>query len=126
MFKLEQGEHLVLTARKHWLVFLFQNIGFFIAAVLPFVVMGIFDARIFAYLAQSGLSGAQANALTMFAVCAWELIILSVFAVALTNYFLDIVFVTNKRIIDIDQKGLFARDFAVMPIEQMKDIKIKN
>jgi hypothetical protein len=48
-----------------------------------------------------------------------------IFAVSITNYFLDIVFVTNKRIIDLDQKGLFARDIAIAPIEHMQDVKIE-
>lgn len=125
MFKLEQDERLIMTLRKHWLVFLIQSFGFILAALIPFIVMGIFDARIFAYLASNGLASAPANALVMFAVCAWEMIILCVFAVATTNYFLDIVFVTNRRIIDLDQKGLFARDIAIMPIDQMQDIKIE-
>ena len=125
MFKLEQGEHLVLTARKHWLVFLLQNAGFIIAAILPFVILGFMEARITPYLISRGLDSGEASSLIFFSVFAWELLILCVFAVSLTNYYLDIVFVTNKRIIDIDQRGLFARDLAIMPIEQMQDIKIQ-
>lgn len=125
MFKLESDERLIMTIRKHWLVFLGQNIGFIIAAVMPFIVLGIFESRIFASLAESGLRGGQATSLIMFSICAWEMIILAVFAVALTNYYLDIIFVTSKRIIDLDQKGLFSRDVSIAPIEKMQDIKIE-
>lgn len=125
MFKLESDERLVMTLRKHWLVFIMQNFGFIIGALLPFIILGIFEYRIFNYLAENGLTGAQANGLVMFSLCTWEMIILFVFAVALTNYYLDIIFVTSKRIIDLDQKGLFARNVVIAPIEKMQDIKIE-
>lgn len=125
MFKLEADERLVMTLRKHWLVFLMQNIGFIIAALIPFIVLGIFSSGIFNYLGTQAMTDVQAMAVVMFSVCAWEMIILVVFSVALTNYYLDIIFVTSKRIIDLNQKGLFSRDVVIAPIEKMQDIKIE-
>ena len=42
-----------------------------------------------------------------------------------TNYYLDVLIVTNKRIIDIEQFGLFSRDQASLPIKNVQDIKVK-
>jgi membrane protein YdbS with pleckstrin-like domain len=46
-------------------------------------------------------------------------------SVAITNYYLDILFVTNKHLIDVDQLGLFSRDIATTPIHNIEDIKIE-
>jgi hypothetical protein len=46
--------------------------------------------------------------------------------VILTTYYLDVVIVTNKRILDVDQVALFSRDVAGLPIENLEDIKIET
>ena len=40
----------------------------------------------------------------------------------LTNYYLDVWYVTSKRLIDINQKTLFYRDEAVLRLENIQDV----
>ena len=47
------------------------------------------------------------------------------FIVAWTNYYIDVLVVTNKRIIDIEQVGLFTRDIAELRLENIQDIKVE-
>jgi CTP:phosphocholine cytidylyltransferase-like protein len=46
------------------------------------------------------------------------------FAVTWTNHYLDVLVVTSKRLIDIDQLSLFHRDIAEVRIENIEDIQI--
>jgi hypothetical protein len=46
------------------------------------------------------------------------------FAISWTNYRLDTLVVTNRRIIDIDQLGLFARNISELRLENIEDITI--
>lgn len=48
-----------------------------------------------------------------------------IFAAMFTNYYLDILIVTNQRIIDIEQLGLFARDVTSAPLQNVEDIKVE-
>lgn len=41
-----------------------------------------------------------------------------------TDYFLDVLIVTNKRIINIEQKALFSREIASLRLDKIQDITI--
>ena len=47
---------------------------------------------------------------------------LGVFFINLTKYYLDVWYVTNKRLIDVDQRMLFHRDEAVLRLENIQDV----
>lgn len=38
------------------------------------------------------------------------------------NYYFDIVFITNKRILNVDQKGLLSRGTAELPLKQVQNV----
>lgn len=124
MINLHEGERIIAKVRKHWLVFFIESFGLFLAALVPLVLLAL-PTRIVAE-AFPALNSAHIGALTVFIAAGWELIILAVFMVVLTTYYLDIVMVTNKRIMDVDQVGLFARDVVGIPIEQVQDVKIET
>jgi len=44
----------------------------------------------------------------------------------LTNYYLDVWYVTSKRLVDINQKTLFYRDEAVLRLENIQDVAIAS
>jgi uncharacterized membrane protein YdbT with pleckstrin-like domain len=48
-----------------------------------------------------------------------------IFLIIFTNYYLDQIIVTNKRIIDIDQVGLFSRDIVTTSVNRLQDIKVE-
>ena len=113
MFNLQPHENIIIRVRKHWLVFMFEALALFVSIFIPFAFILVFEAEINSF------------PLSIFIVAAWELLMLFMISVAITNYYLDILFVTNKNLIDIDQLGLFSRDIATTPIENIEDIKIE-
>ena len=44
----------------------------------------------------------------------------------LTNYYLDVWYVTSDRLVDIEQKGLFHRDEAVLRLDNIQDVAIAS
>lgn len=119
----DPGEKVITTIRRHWLIFLFESLSILVAAVIPFVFLTLLGGEMDQYLGP--ISGEQLAGIITFIIAAWELALMFVFFVILANYYLDIIIVTDKRVIDIDQLGLFARDIATVPIANVEDIKIE-
>lgn len=123
LIELLEGERVIVGIRKHWLVFVLEMFGLMIAALIPFILspfVGDVLPELSATLGQSQLDNA-----IIFTEALWLLIIGMILFVALTSYYLDILIVTNMRIIDIDQIGLFARDVATAPLHNVEDVKIQ-
>lgn len=121
---LHDGEKIVAKVRKHWLVFVLESFGLFIVALFPLGLLALPPQ--FMTDALPTLTGGQIGALVTFIVVAWELILFTVLMSLVTTYYLDVIIVTNKRILDVDQVGLFVRDVAGLPIEKLEDIKIRT
>jgi len=121
---LDKDEKVMIKQRKHWFVFVLDALGFFIAAFLPFIVFPLIDwifPQVYDFFGQG-----PAFALFLFVGLVWLVLVWIMFFIAFTNYYLDILVVTNKRLIDIDQLGLFSRDIATIPFENIQDIKIQT
>src|SRR3989344_1354557 len=119
MIELFEGEKIILQKRRHWYVITTESSILFFAAVVPFIIFAWFI---------SGLSSELASTLLPLAVlvfAGWLLAVWIIFFIFWTNYYLDILIVTNKRVIDIEQKGLFSRDIAETSITKIQDIKIE-
>lgn len=118
MITFHDNEKAIVSVRKHWLVFIIETFGLFIAIVFPFFILPFID-NIFSSL------GPKTNIVILFVLFAWELAIWMTFFTALTNYYLDMLVITNKRVLDVDQIGLFSRDLATVPIKNIQDVKIE-
>ncbi len=117
------GEKVIVGMRKHWFIFLMQTSGLIIAAVVPLILLPFYKS-IFGSTA-AAIGGDQFQSLTIFLVAAWMLLMLIAFFVMLTGHYLDILVITNERLIDVDQVSLFARDIASSPLEKIEDVKIE-
>lgn len=123
MIDLHPNEKIILTERRHWLVFLSEISALIVAFFLPIIFIifsDLFYEKLGTYLTLE-----ETTATLLFISFAWFLILSMIFFVIFTDYYLDILIVTNQRIIDIDQIGLFSRDIATAPLENIEDIKIQ-
>lgn len=117
---LEHGEGIVVVIRKHWLVFVLRLLVLLFGALLPLLAAGLLPQDALQNL--SSIGGVDTTATFLYIV--W-LFILWIFAFAMwTNYFLDIWIVTDKRLIDIDQKGLFRREITTTRLEKVQDVTV--
>lgn len=109
MIKLEQNETVVLQVRKHWFVMFARALTYVAVAFLPFVLFDLVKV------------GTEFKA---FFYAVWLLILWLILALEWTDYYLDVWYLTDKRIVDVEQKGLFHRDEAIVRLEAIQDINI--
>ncbi|MFA6537421.1 MAG: PH domain-containing protein [Patescibacteria group bacterium] len=112
----KQGEHVLMFMRRHWIMaikIIAITLLFSAIPALLFIVIinytNYFDSEIF-----------RAGA-TLFISCYYLSIILYSFSMFI-DYYLDVWIVTNQRVINIEQKGLFARVVSEKELERMQDI----
>lgn len=122
MIVLNTNEHIVAEVHRHWLRFAGQGIACLTLALFP-IAVHIFASSASVRIADI-ISDYSSHILLL--ECAWVLAIWIFFAVAWTNHYLDILIVTNQRVIDIEQFHLFSRDVSEVPLEQIEDIKVER
>lgn len=111
------GEEVVLFLRRHWidLLRIFGFVAFllfiplFFGAALMYVEAPILHHPIYAPLLTSILGG-------------YLLIVVLVTLTELTDYWLDVWIVTNERIINSEQLGLFNRVVSEVYLRQIQDV----
>lgn len=123
MIDLHDNEKVVVIARRHWYVFASEMVTM-VLGIVPILLILLFKEEIYFY-GEKYLSYAEISNVLIFLCAGWLLILWMKFFMAFTNYYLDVLVITNQRVIDIDQIGLFARDIATAPLANAQDIKIE-
>ena len=118
MIEIQKDEKILGTIRKHWLVFFFEGVSIFISAFFP--LLFILIASFFVTL---NISSSVFYAGTFFYLI-WLIFMWIWFFLAWTDFYLDTIIVTNKKIIVIDQRGLFSRETSNFDIDRIQDITI--
>lgn len=118
---LDPGESIILEVRRHWFVFIPTGLFSFVLAVAPLFLFGLINSffEIRAFL------GASSTELFWFFYFLWLLVIWMTLFVQWTNYYLDVWYITQKRIIDVEQRGLFHRDVSNLRFDRIQDISIE-
>lgn len=115
-FSLDKGENIIFEGRRSWF-FLWSKISAWVfSLIIPIAIFSIFSAI------ESFNFGPKENYLFIIFLLAWLFIVWSFIFIALTDHFLDVLIITNKHIIDIEQKGLFSREISVISLSEIQDI----
>lgn len=111
------GEKIILFLRRHYFIILAKIILWAIVAILP---------AIFYFLFKDVLAGLFINELfTPILVLFTSIFYLYIWLFAFhsfVDYYLDIWIVTSERIVNIEQKGLFARTVSEQKIHRIQDV----
>lgn len=119
MINLEPGEEIKFKIKKHWwkiFTWAFYLVGL---AIIPLFIAGILIAISNKIIDEKTIS------IFGFFYCMWLGILWILFFVEWTDFRLDMWIVTNHRIVDVDQAGLFARDIAMVELQDVEDITIE-
>lgn len=121
MITLQQDEKLLYTFRRHPIVLLGPILAVAILAALPYVAyrLGLRDL-----IANIPIQGDPALLLT-FIYLAWITILWLAFSAAFVDHWLDVWVVTDKRLLDFEQQGLFHRESAVTRHALVQDISVE-
>lgn len=115
------GEKVVLKLRKHWIILVRDTIGTLLLIFLPFILLAALQIIAPEYSDFKGYIAYMSFATTL-----WLLIIWMALSVIWTNYYLDIWIVTDKRIISVDQVGLFNRKVTTLGHDRIQEIIVKE
>jgi len=120
MLKLDSNEKIILEIRKHWFVIFADGLMLFVMALAPFILF-IILFKLVPQLKEIKLGGDNIY-LASFFYSIWLLGVWTAFFIRWTDYYLDVWYITPKRIIAIDQKGLFHRETIDLRFEKIQDV----
>lgn len=111
-----KDEKLVIFLRRFWLTPFFILASMILLYAVPGAVFAFYYDAIRVYLAQPLLGPVLVVILSMYVMGVWLVGLLE-----FTDYYLDVWIVTNLRIINVEQKGLFARVASELPLMNVQD-----
>jgi hypothetical protein len=118
--QLEADEAILAQVRKHWFVLTFQLVGVAIAGFIPLVLITLL------YFTPLNVFLSSPNATPIISVlyAGWLIFTWMALFGVWTNYYLDVWTVTTKRLVTVDQRGLFFRDTGSFRLERLQDINV--
>ena len=120
---LDPEEHVIFEIRKHWIVFAGHAVTLLFSAFIPFIVLTLY--RIFGFTPINISLSGNTSALFLFFYTLWLLFLWISFFVNWTKYYLDVWYVTEKRIIIVDQKRLFDREISNIRFDKIQDVMVE-
>lgn len=116
MVELHENERVILAVRQHWLIFVLEVVALALLAFLPLVQLALPDMA-----ERAGITLTLGSS-ALFLNATWLLFVWITFFMVWTNYYLDSWIVTDKRIIDIEQHGLFNRSVSECHLDRVQDV----
>jgi hypothetical protein len=115
-FELDKDEKVLFEIRRSWFVLFEETIGLLFSTLIPILLISFLEST--NYVIFSGNKEILLTIIMLF----WIFIVWNIIFIVWTNYYLDIFVVTNKHIIDIEQKNLFVREVAVVNLKNIQDV----
>lgn len=124
---IEEREHIVDTARKHWFVLFANVLPSLILLMLPFAVLAYLTSNpaLFAETPLAERTIDLTSPVILYGALIWvSLLWLKIFSVWM-DYFLDVWITTDRRIIDVEQGGFFHREVSSFRFERIQDVTVE-
>lgn len=115
---MEPGEEVVLFLRRHWSIVARIVVFYVFLGLIP-LVLGILAFQFTDLFADPS---SFVYALAVLAASLFEFFLLTLFFRAWIDYYLDVWIVTNERIVNIEQRGLFNRTVSEQNLSRVQDV----
>lgn len=129
MWKLDEGENIIKVLRRHYWIMLPTTFVIILMAVFPVIFVSIVSSDFLPLdpaLKNFVIDFLNGSEWKTFAYSLYLLLLWVFFFIEWTDYYLDVWVITNKRIVDIEQKGFFHREITSFNYEQIQDITIET
>jgi len=113
----QEGEKILKIVRRDFFILIKKVLSFLFLNILPLI---FFYLVILNY--PTVIVGELSLPLLILSTSAYYLFMWLLFFFSFINYYLDILIISNKRIIDIDQRGLFSRVISEQKIYRVQDV----
>jgi uncharacterized membrane protein YdbT with pleckstrin-like domain len=124
LFELEPDEKIILKVRRHWFILLFHGLVIVVLATFPPGLMQI-GSQLFDKVEGVRETTLNLSPLLSFIYLLWLLGLWVTLFIKWTDYYLDVWYITPKRIIDVEQKGLFSREVIELRLEKIQDTTVE-
>jgi len=114
MIQLKPDEKIILALHRHWIILVGK-----LFIVLVLTIVPVFGSLFLLYLNQDLIL------LSLFLAALYFLIVSALTFVFWIDYYLDMWVVTDQKIIDIEQHGLFKREVSEFMLNKVQDVTIK-
>src|SRR3989338_8454194 len=114
MFHLKPEEKIILSLHRHWLTIAGKMT---VIAVMLLIAVIILTAAI-SYLPEYLI-------LATFLLAVYILIVLLIAFIFWVDFYLDMWIITDERVIDIEQSGLFRREISEFMLDKVQDITVE-
>lgn len=123
MIEIDEHEQIVKVIWDHWFILIGKICVLVLAIVIPVVSVALLHLLPIEQFAS--LSGSVGMA-EGFLLTAWLIIVWMVGWNVYTNYFLNVLLVTDIRIFDITQMGFFRRQSASFRIDHIQNVTVEQ
>lgn len=112
----QEGEQPKLVEHRHWMFMLPDIFALIIAVAAPILVLVV------ANVLGAELSEEPAANFVAVLVPVYYLAVATWFFIRWLDFYLDLAVITNQRLVDIDQHGLFRRNTAELQFDAVQDV----
>jgi uncharacterized membrane protein YdbT with pleckstrin-like domain len=121
MIEIDVDEQIVRVVRRHWFVLLRDAIVLLFLITIPVIVL--FALHMLPVELVLRFSGSETVAGTFF-LFFWLSVVWMIGWSRWTDYYLDVLIVTTKRVFDINQHGLFSRESSSFRIDRIQNVAV--
>lgn len=123
LIKIHNGEleKPVIFMRKHATLLFSQLALYLVLAAAPFAAWLVMDDVIAGWFESPRIGPTVVLALSVF-----ELLVLLLLYSAFMDWYLDVWVVTDERIVDVNQRGVWSREIAELPLSKVQDVTVEQ
>lgn len=121
MIEIDSSEKIIRVVRKHWFVLVGDIFLLTFCMIVPVLILLAFHLVPFEQFIGFTGNATYAGAFFFFA---WVFIVWMMGWNMWTDYYLDVLIITDRRIFDIEQKGLFRRTSSSFRIDNIQNVTV--
>lgn len=119
MITLEGQERILMVIRRHWYALARHAAILSAFFVVPAIVFFLYSTTAFSFLTPELKSAAS------FVFTLYLLGLLLYAFIIWADYYLDIWIITDQRLVDVEQRGLFSRTISELPMTKVQNVTIE-
>ncbi len=123
MIHLRENEKIVMMLHKHWIVLFGHFAAGLVLSLLPLIAV---PAILSIEAVHQYVKIDSASPIILFFEVIYLMVIILLLFLVWADYYLDMWVITDERIIDIEQRGLFRREVSEFMIDKVQDITVET